>query len=162
MTDLKWPDHRKIDRLVTDQRRLDVLLYPILVERRTEAREMPSAIHLSNHVIGGYYEESRELVLDRLGYLAVDTPFHSLMVQSTLRYFAELTHPLTLRVGSGIAWVGRSSFVLAQGLFVGEQCVGLSDAVLVNAAVGEHGKVGRASPFTPDVESRLNALSLRD
>ena len=68
---------------------------------------------------------------------------------NVVHFLAEVHWPARIETGLGIGRLGRTSYVVSTALFVGEDCVGLCDTVLV--MLGDDGPL----PVPEDARARL-------
>ncbi|HYE51998.1 MAG TPA: thioesterase family protein [Azospirillaceae bacterium] len=87
--------------------------------------------HANNNAIGVYMETGR------LGFhRAVGAHRHVpgrvfVLARTVVDYRAEVLYPGDLRVGVRLVRVGRTSWTLGTGLFVGDRCAATGEAVIV-------------------------------
>ena len=109
--------------------------YPVWLEVQTRFGDLDSLGHMNNVAIAQLYEEARV----RFGATLVrrsDNALHRmLLVAFNINYLAETHYPEPVEVGTGVARIGRSSYVLAHALYQAGRCVGLADATMVHAPV---------------------------
>ncbi|MDZ7882553.1 MAG: acyl-CoA thioesterase, partial [Mycobacterium sp.] len=74
---------------------------------------------------------------------------------NVVHFLAEVHWPSTIETGLGIGRLGRTSYVVSTALFVGEDCVGLCDTVLV--MLGDDGPM----PIPQEARELLGAHLLR-
>lgn len=114
------------------QHRLDLASYPLLKLIPTRLSDVNAARHVSNTAIAGIYDDARYDVLLRVVPEGErGRANRTVMAQTNLRYIEEIHHPVPLTVATGVSRIGRTSFELFQGLFVGGRCVGLCDTTYV-------------------------------
>lgn len=93
--------------------------------------------HLNNVAIGQFYEEGR-IALNREAFAGLPHPPPRVLVANIdIAYLAEACYPGVLEVGSAVLSIGRSSYVVANGLFQNGLCVGAADTVLVATEDGK-------------------------
>ena len=76
------------------------------------------------------------------------------MARLTIDFTSEVHWPAQIDIGTAVLSIGRTSFQVGQGLFVGDQCVAIAEAsvVLIDAAT-------RKPCVIPDVmRTRMNEL----
>ena len=138
--------------------RLSLATYPAL--RRMEPRfgDMDSLRHLNNVAIARLYEDARVRFTNDIGTREAFEPRHGLLVaEVTIHYLLEGGYPDELTLGSGVLDVGRSAFVIAQGLFQRGRCIGTAETALVYV----HRAEGGARPLPDEVRALLDAHRLR-
>jgi acyl-CoA thioester hydrolase len=137
-----------------DPQRPRLAAYPFLREMATRVSDIDGYGHLNAIRIGHFYEDARAAFYGQAfeGWPKVRT----LVAQLTIRYLRERHWPDPVQVGTGIARVGHTSFVMAQALFQHGVCIGICDTVVVNTdAAG-------ASPLPAAVRDRLSQMLLRE
>ncbi|NWH08813.1 MAG: acyl-CoA thioesterase [Alphaproteobacteria bacterium] len=140
----------------TNPRRLELGTYPFSVPLLARFGDMDIGQHLNNVAIARYYEEARVVFNQSLlGDLRLssrpDAPARVLVAQVNITYLREGRYPGQLTVGVGVARIGTTSYTLGCALFQEDDCLGVSDAVIVHA-----GKDGPA-PLPEPMRERLNA-----
>jgi acyl-CoA thioester hydrolase len=136
-----------------DPLRLELAAYPVVRELTTRVSDLDGYGHLNAIRLGHFYEDARAAFY----YEAFEGAprARTLVAQITLRYLREGFWPAPSRVGTGIATIGTSSFVMAQGLFQEGRCIGLCDTVLVST------HEGRAHPLDGDIRLAIERMRLR-
>ncbi|EME70219.1 thioesterase [Paramagnetospirillum caucaseum] len=86
------------------------------------------------------------------------TPPGTFMViaRLVLDFIGEIHWPGEVRIGTGVTGIGRSSFHLGQGVFVGDRCVAIADSVLVLADQ----QTRRSTPLPDDLRARVEAMMI--
>jgi acyl-CoA thioester hydrolase len=126
--------------------------YPLWHEIPTRFGDLDPLGHVNNVAIAQLYEESRVWFARTLGLRA---DLHRVvLVAMTLHYVAETRYPEPVKVGIGVAGIGRTSYTLAHALYQGGQCVGLADSTLV------HAPAAGASPLPAEFRSALETVRL--
>jgi len=136
-----------------DPQRLDLAAYPVVRDLTTRVSDMDGYGHLNAIRIGHFYEDARAAFYGVAfkGLKRARTP----VVQLTIRYLGEGFWPGTVRIGTGILHVGRSSYIMGQGLFQEGKCLGLCETVLVST------ENGKASPLPDDIRAGAESMRLR-
>ena len=129
--------------------------YAIQQEITTRVSDNDGYGHLNAIRIGHYYEEARASFYKGLGDLQKHP--RVLVAELKIRYLGEGFWPGTVLVATGIVRIGSSSFVMGQGLWQGDRCIGLCDTVLVHAAEG--GSSPLPTSFRRQLEQRLMGSS---
>ena len=75
------------------------------------------------------------------------------MAELSIRYLGEGFWPGTVEVATGIVRISTRSFVMGQGLWQNDRCIGLCDTVLVHTAGGASAPLPAA--FRQELEQRL-------
>jgi acyl-CoA thioester hydrolase len=125
-------------RLAEQPGRLDAENYPVRFAYRTLFSDMDPNRHLNNGAFGRLFEEGRADLHHRVASLSVGTAAdHGLILMLatiTMEFLREGRYPGSVEVGSAVARVGGSSYVLAQAAFQDGQCIALADCVMVKAS----------------------------
>lgn len=99
--------------------------------------------HLNNVAAGQFYEEARFELLDEAQRQVPKDERPGLVVANVNTSFLDQArYPATIIVMTGISVIGDRSFVIAQGLFLGDTCLSIADSTI--AAIG--GGAGQALP----------------
>jgi acyl-CoA thioester hydrolase len=109
--------------------------------------------HVNNAVFATFCESGRVSFLydERLKLLAPGTNF--VIVRLELDFRAELFYPGTVDIGTRVLAIGRRSFRLGQGVFMGELCAATAECVMVLVDDGTR----KAIPLTPHLTQWLEA-----
>lgn len=114
--------------------------YPLRFEQRLVYADMDAFRHLNNGAVARYFEEGRASLNMRVfGVSAmIDPPNGLQLLFATVvtDFLAQAHYPGTVTIYSGIARVGRTSWVLAHAAFQEDACFALSESVLVKARNG--------------------------
>lgn len=108
--------------------------YPFHGQVDTRFGDLDPYVHVNNVATASLLEEGRSQFftwLDALGPLP-EEPSWRMIAEVRIRYLAQIYHPSSLHVGAAVTEINRSSFILSQGLFLGERCVTLCDTVYVH------------------------------
>lgn len=139
--------------------RLVVDTYPIHHPLEARYADMDSNGHLNNLALEAMHENTRA-TLNRRAFPGVyDNPTrpHRLVVANHVVHFLRESHwPATIRTAGGVGRVGRTSYVVATALFLGDECVSLCDTVLV--VLADNGP----APIPDDARERLASLTLSE
>lgn len=114
--------------------------YPFHCDIPTRFGDMDVQAHINNVAIARFYEEARvQFHRARLGRAAAPRTddWSTVVAALNLTFLKEIPYPSTATVGVAIGRVGRTSFTVIMGLFVGEDCVGLCETVTVIVARGK-------------------------
>lgn len=89
--------------------------------------------HLNNVAIATYFEDARITFAAKLLNIGRLTGGESrvLLARLAIDYLREGRWPGQLQVGAAVTAVGRTSVTIGLGLFQDDQCIAVSDAVLV-------------------------------
>lgn len=89
--------------------------------------------HINNIAFAVFCETGRVQFLLEPGQPLTPPGTFIVIARLALDFLGEIHWPGEVRIGTGIAAIGRSSFTLGQGIFVDDRCVGIADSVLVLA-----------------------------
>ena len=78
------------------------------------------------------------------------------IARQVLDFRGEILWPGSVDIGSGLLSIGRSSFTLGQGLFVGERCVATAETVIVLTDE----RTRRSTPLPDGVRSKLSTMAI--
>ena len=128
-------------------------LYPLWTADVLRYADTDRQGHVNNAVFSTFFETGRvRLLLDPAQPLAPDGCAF-VIARITIDFRGEILWPGEVRIGTAITSTGRSSFVLAQGLFVDERCVATAESTIVLTDQST-----RRSTALPDwVQERLKA-----
>jgi acyl-CoA thioester hydrolase len=127
--------------------------YRYLVPVQTRFQDVDANGHVNHGVFPAYVEEARLAMRREL--LGAGEPDRSWVIAGlALQYLSPLLYPRPLEVGIGLVHVGRTSFGLGYGLFVGETCTTIAEtrSVYVDKATG------KSVPLPDDFKTRIEAL----
>jgi acyl-CoA thioester hydrolase len=110
--------------------------------------------HVNNLAFSTYFESGRTEFLRDLVSRGVDSRVLLLMAQMNVCFLGEVHWPSNVEVGTCVLDVGSSSCRIGHGLFLGDQCVGTADSVLV--MIDEATRKPREIP--PHVRQHLNGF----
>jgi acyl-CoA thioester hydrolase len=127
----------------------EIAAYPIRSALEARVSDLDGYGHLNGIRIGLFYEDARAR-----SYGPLCRATRLVVAQFTMRYLAEGTWPGTLAIGSGVSRIGRTSFVLSQGLFQQGACIGLAETVLVRS------DGAGALPLGDDLVEELRAIAI--
>ncbi len=114
--------------------RLSKALYPVTGLAIARYGDMDANGHLNNLALEALHESARAEFNARIfpGIYQPEARTVRLVTATNVVHFLSEVHwPVTIDTGLGIGRIGRTSFVSSTALFVGENCVGLCDTVLV-------------------------------
>lgn len=131
-------------------------VYPHACTIQTRYTDEDRLGHINNIAVAAYYDEARSLfsraVFDTAGR---DEFTRIVTADSRVTYLAEVFYQDQLEVLTGILRIGTASYDLGQGLFRGEQCVGLCSTTFVQATPQG------SSPLSPALRAVLEAMLIQ-
>ena len=128
--------------------------FPIRVPDTIRFADMDRQGHVNNAVYPTYFETGRVLrIYDPNDGLQVEG-CTTVLARIEIDFLKELRWPGTVEIGTGIAEVGRSSYVFSQAIFNDGACAARarSTMVLIDRATR------KARPLPPDLIERLNRM----
>jgi acyl-CoA thioester hydrolase len=136
--------------------RLITTNYPDYTQVSIRYADLDPASHLNNVALGQFYEEGRtHFIRHTLGKDDLMRAYRMLAAEVSVQYLKEGRHPGALDVATGVARIGRSSFVLGQALFQDGMCIGTADVTMVLA------KAEGAAEMSDAIRRALEARSIR-
>ena len=107
--------------------------------------------HVNNGAINAFFEDGRvQFRNDRMISLGDDFLSGFLLVKFSVEYLKVLHYPGSVDIGTVVTKVGRSSYVLGQGVFSGEDCVAIAEVITVSL----NDKTQKSQP----IEGELRAI----
>ncbi len=110
--------------------------YPIHCEITARVSDVDGYGHLNAIRIGQFYEEARADFYQQ-ALFELHRRTRILVAELTFQYLGEGFWPGRLQLGTGISKLNRTSFLMGQGLFQDENCIGLCRTVLVCTEKGQ-------------------------
>lgn len=140
-----------------DPRRHERATYPFWTEVMLRFSDMDVMGHVNNVAFMSFYQEARVRFHQYLHGQQAVSPDQDRLILAHLSvdFLREAHHPGIVDIGLGVLRTGRTSYTLAMAMFEGDECLGLSDAVMVNA-----GAAG-PEPLRDEVRERLAAMAAR-
>jgi len=113
--------------------------------------------HVNNTVFATFFETGRVAFLREPGNALSPPGTTSVLARLDINFLKELHWPGEVEIGTGIAEIGRSSYVFAQAIFHEGDCAarGRSTMVLIDRATR------KARELPPDLVERLTRLKVR-
>ena len=109
--------------------------------------------HVNNAVFLTFLETGRvELFFDECEPIA-EPGCNFVIVRLALDFVGEILWPGTVEIGTRVAWVGRSSITIEQGVFQNDRCVAIAQSVIVLTDQTTR----RSRPLSPTAIGRLSA-----
>jgi acyl-CoA thioester hydrolase len=139
--------------------RLAIATYPLRFETRILYSDMDGFRHLNNGATGRYLEEGRAAFNIRVfgvGVLIDPVPGEQLLFANVNIDFVRQAHyPGSVEIGTGVARIGTSSYILGQAAFQNGECFAVCEAVMVKA------RDGRPTPLDAQERAVIETLMLR-
>jgi acyl-CoA thioester hydrolase len=134
----------------------DPSLYPHWARETLRYCDTDAQGHINNVAFSVFCETGRTQIL-----LEPDRPLAPpgtflVIARLVLDFLGEIHWPGEVRIGTGVTKIGRTSFHLGQGIFVGDRCAAIADSVLVLADQ----ETRRSTPLTGDLRSRLEKVMI--
>ena len=115
--------------------------------------DMDPQRHVNNVAFATFSETGRTQFLYEM--LPAPVGCHFVIVKLVIHFRQEVTWPGTVDVGTTVIAIGRTSFTLGQGLFVGDTCFATAENVLV--LTGNDSR--RSTPLPEQLRLRLKEFS---
>jgi acyl-CoA thioester hydrolase len=131
--------------------------YPHRVAEIIRFGDLDAQGHVNNAVFATYFESGRVAMFrdPHLGIGVADATF--MLVRQEIDYLRELRWPGDLVVGSALCEFGRSSFMVAQAVFLGEECAAAARVTMVMADT----RTRRPRPLAPETIDKLSQWKYR-
>ena len=132
--------------------------FPIRVPDTIRFADMDRQGHVNNAVYPTYFETGRVLrIYDPDDGLQIEG-CTTVLARIEIDFLKELRWPGTVEIGTGIAEIGRSSYVFAQAIFNEGACAARarSTMVLIDRATR------KARPLPPELVARLEKLLMKE
>ena len=132
--------------------RLSKALYPVSGLALARYGDMDANGRVNNLALESMHENARAEFNERIFPGIYDPAVRTIRLvtaNNVVHFLAEVHWPARIETGLGIGRLGRTSYVVSTALFVGEDCVGLCDTVLV--MLGDDGPL----PVPEDARARL-------
>lgn len=125
-----------------DPHRRDLANYPFVIEVPTRFQDLDTLKHINNVAIAGLYEESRlqfhrETFREYRRSLKEKSKLRTVLADIHINYLREAHYPYPITIGVGVGRIGNSSYTLHCAMFQKDECIGLSEAVIVFAQPGK-------------------------
>ena len=113
--------------------------------------------HVNNGAINEFFEDGRVQFRDaRMAKLGDDILTGFAIARFAVDYHAPLRYPGSVDIGTVVKRIGRTSYVLGQGVFSGATCIASADVVTVYFDSG----TGASQPLTEELRSVLEAAMI--
>lgn len=88
--------------------------------------------HVNNGAINAFFEDGRvQFRADRLSDYSEDILAGFVLVKFSVEYLKALKYPGAVEVGTLVSNIGRTSYLLKQGLFCGNECMAIAEVITV-------------------------------
>jgi acyl-CoA thioester hydrolase len=113
--------------------------------------------HVNNAVFATFCETGRVAFLYDKSLALAAPGCNFVVARLAIDFLAELYFPGTVDIGTRVLKIGRSSFVVGQGVFKGELCIATAESV----GVQMNDETRKSQPLTPEMvawlEERMGA-----
>lgn len=111
--------------------------------------------HINNAAYCTFFESGRvDFLFNARGEHVAGENKAFVIAKLTVDYLQEMNFPGNVEVGSKIRSIGRSSFVVGQGAFIGETCFSTAESIIV--LIDETTK--RSTPLTERLLNKLEQV----
>jgi acyl-CoA thioester hydrolase len=133
-------------------------IYPDLTRVTIRYRDLDPNGHVNNGSINQFFEDGRvHFRNSKMGTLAAATLTGFVIARFDATYHAALGYPGEVDVGTGVIRVGRSSYVLGQGVFFGDKCIATAEVVTVYFDAATN----KSRPLPDDLRAVLEAALIK-
>ena len=135
----------------------DITMFPVRVSEIIRFADMDRQGHVNNAVYPTYFESGRVgVIYDPQDGLQVEG-CTTVLARIEIDFLKELRWPGTVEIGTGIADIGRSSYVWSQAIFHEGECAARarSTMVLIDRATR------KSRPLPPELVAKLKRLLVR-
>ena len=88
--------------------------------------------HVNNGAINAFFEDGRvQFRADRMRHYSQNILAGFVLVKFSVEYLRALNYPGSVDIGTKVANIGRTSYLLNQGLFCNKECVAIAEVVTV-------------------------------
>jgi acyl-CoA thioester hydrolase len=105
--------------------------YPVQTSDKIRYVDTDRQGHVNNAVFATFLETGRVEILYDPAQPLTDVDSEFVIAKLVLNFKSDIRWPGTIRIGTRIASVGRSSVTLEQGLFQNDRCVATAETVIV-------------------------------
>ena len=116
--------------------------------------DMDSTGHVNNVAFARYVEDGRVPFMKSGLLPAYDDRQRFVVGNLNIRFRAQAWYPGSVRIGTGVLRVGRTSLTLGHGVFCAEQCLVTAETTMVYI-VG-----GKSSPITDEMRENLKPATI--
>lgn len=135
----------------------DPSLYPHWARETLRYCDTDAQGHINNIAFSVFCETGRTQFLLQPGEPLTPPGTFIVIARLVLDFLGEIHWPGEVRIGTGVLKIGRSSFHLAQGVFVEDRCVAIADSVLVLA----DSETRRSTPLPEAMLARLDGRMVK-
>ncbi len=108
--------------------------------------------HVNNGAFNAFFEDGRvQFRNDRMVSLGDDILTGFVLVKFSVEYLQALHYPGAVDIGTVVTKIGRSSYVLGQGIFSGENCAAVAEVITVCL----DDKTQKSQPISDDLRAIL-------
>jgi acyl-CoA thioester hydrolase len=133
-------------------------IYPVWSQTTVRYADLDPNNHVNNGAIGAFFEDGRvRLRSEYLDQSGGGTLAGFAIRKTTIEYLRALSFPATVDIGSTIARIGRSSYTLAQAVFVDDQCIATAEIVTVRI----DNETGKSVPIEDWIRATLEQVGPR-
>ena len=127
--------------------------YPIWTADKIRYGDTDRQGHVNNAVFSTFCESGRVAFFHEQSEHVAAQGANFAIVRLELDFRAELFYPGTVDIGTRVLSLGRSSFRLGQGVFLGEVCAATAECVMVLMDDASR----KSTPLTPELRAWLGA-----
>ena len=113
--------------------------------------------HVNNAVYSTFFETGRVAFLYDKDLALASPGCEFVVARLTIDFHAELFYPGIIDIGSRVLRIGRSSFTMGQGVFLGELCAATAEIVCVQMDTGTRRSAALSPAMLAWLEERLAA-----
>jgi len=135
----------------------DPAIYKSWADNIIRFGDMDATGHVNNVAFARYVEDGRVPFMKSGILPAYDDKQRFVVGNLNIRFRAQAWYPGTVRIGTGVLAVGRTSLTLGHGVFSGDaerQCLVTAETVMVYI------RGGKASPITDEMRENLKPAML--
>jgi len=133
-------------------------IYPDWTRDTIRYRDLDPNGHVNNGSINQFFEDGRVHFRNaKMGTLAAATLTGFVIARFDATYHAALGYPGEVEIGTGVLRIGRSSYVLGQGVFSRDTCIATAEVVTVYFDAATN----KSRPIPDDLRGVLEAALIR-
>jgi acyl-CoA thioester hydrolase len=111
--------------------RTDPRSYTCWAEDHVRFADLDLMGHVNNVATAVYFESGRVAILMKTGLYTPTEDRAAVLAHISMDYLREILFPCSLRIGTRIERIGRTSFEIGSAIFTGEHCAATGRAVIV-------------------------------